>query len=83
MGSDPAVLQLDLINRNEEYEVKQILARRTRQNKTKWLVRWTRYSPAEDQWLTRDYLEGYWELVKEFNRKHPDRNPGIHKKRKR
>jgi hypothetical protein len=82
-GSDPAVIQPDLIDRNKEYKVKQILARRTRQNKTEWLVRWTGYSPVEDQWLTRDYLEGCWELVEEFNRKHPDKNPGIHKKRKR
>ena len=43
------MIQSDLIDKNKEYKVKQILARRTRQNKTKWLVRWTRYSLAEDQ----------------------------------
>jgi transposase InsO family protein len=80
-GSDPAVIQPDLVDENEEYEVEQILARRTRRNKTEWLVRWTGYSPAEDQWLTEDYLEGCWDLIEEFNKKYPDGDPGTHRKK--
>ena len=55
--------------------MEQILARRIRRKKTEWLVRWAGYSPAEDQWLTKDFLEGCWELVEEFDQKNPDGAP--------
>ena len=71
-GETPTVIQPDLADENEEYEVEQILARRTRRNKTEWLVRWTGYSPAEDQWLTKEYLEGCQDMVNEFDQNHPD-----------
>lgn len=71
-GSNLAVIQPDLAEEEGEYEVEQILAKCTRQNKTEWLVRRTGYSPAEDQWLLKEDLEGCWDLVEEFNHKYPE-----------
>ena len=72
-GSDLVVIQPDLADNEEgEYEVDQVLARRTYQNRKEWLVRWTGYGPADDQWLTKDKLAGCWELVEEFNQKYPE-----------
>jgi hypothetical protein len=74
-GKLPTVTQPDLVDEDDEYEVEEILARRTHRNRTEWLVRWTGYGPADDQWLRKDSLEGCWDLVEEFNRKYPNNTP--------
>ena len=71
-GSETIVIQPDLKDEEGEYEVEQILARRIRRNKKEWLVRWAGYSPADDQWLSKEDLEGCWELVQEFDSKYPE-----------
>ena len=71
-GSETIIIQPDLKDEEGEYEVEQILARRVRKNKKEWLVRWTGYSPADDQWLAKEDLEGCWELVQEFDLKYPE-----------
>ena len=71
-GEKPVVTQPDLVDENEEYEVEQILARRTRWNRNEWLVRWVGYGPADDQWLTKEDMEGCSELVQELDKKYPD-----------
>lgn len=49
----PTVTQPDLVDEDDEYEVEEILARRTHRNRTEWLVRWAGYGPADDQWLRK------------------------------
>jgi hypothetical protein len=74
-GSKRVIIEPDLVEEEGEYEVEEILARRTFRNRKEWLVRWSGYSPADDQWLCKEDLEGCQELLEEFERKHPNDIP--------
>jgi hypothetical protein len=72
-GDKPAIIQPDLAeDKDRDYEVDQILDKRITNGQAEWLIRWTGCGPAEDQWLTKEYLAGCQRLVKEFKRRHSD-----------
>ena len=62
--------KLLIIEGQEEFEVEEILNKRTIREKEKFLVRWKGYMAEEDTWKNRENLENIKELVKEFKRKY-------------
>jgi len=57
-----------ILNNEEEYEVEQILDKRTRYGKTQYLIKWKGYPLSEASWKPEEYLNCP-ELLKEFNKK--------------
>jgi len=57
-----------IVNNEEEYEVEQILDKRTRYGKTQYLIKWKGYPLSEASWEPEEYLNCP-ELLKEFNKK--------------
>jgi len=57
------------MNEEKKYEVKKILNRRDMRGKTKYLVRWKRYTAEEDIWEGLENLENIINLVEEFEKK--------------
>ena len=59
-GEDPASHpEAALLDEDEEwYEIEEILDDRRRRGRTEYLVRWTGYTPAHDQWVTEADLGG-------------------------
>jgi len=54
----------------EEYEVERILEKRTRKNKTEYLVKWKGYDdPAENTWEPEDNLDCP-DIIRKFESKH-------------
>jgi RNase H-like domain found in reverse transcriptase/Integrase zinc binding domain/Chromo (CHRromatin Organisation MOdifier) domain len=60
----------DIIDEQEEYEVKQVLDARICRKKLQYRIRWKGYSEAEDTWEPCDNVHAP-DLVEEFTRKHP------------
>jgi len=58
--------KLLIIEGQEEFEVEEILNKRTIREKEKFLVRWKGYMAEEDTWKNRENLENTKELVEEF-----------------
>ena len=63
----------DLIDGEEEYEVKEIVQSRKygRQRKVQYLIKWKGYPASENQWVDWDDIHADEALV-EFRRKNPD-----------
>ena len=63
----------DLIDREEEYEVEEILQSRKygRQRKVQYLIKWKGYLDSENQWVDWDDMHADEALV-EFKKKNPD-----------
>ena len=61
--------KLLIIEGQKEFEVEEILNKRTIRGKEKFLVRWKGYTVEEDTWENRKNLENMKELVEEFKRK--------------
>ena len=59
----------DLINREEEYEVEQILKHRGRPKRHQYLVRWKGYAADEDSWQNEADLRNASELLQEYKRR--------------
>jgi len=62
--------KLLIIEGQKEFEVEEILNKRTIRGKEKFLVRWKGYTVEEDTWENRKNLENTKELVEEFERKY-------------
>jgi len=67
-GEDPASHpEAALLDEDEEwYEIEEILDDRWRRGRTEYLVRWTGYTPAHDQWVTEADLGGAGELLSRY-----------------
>jgi hypothetical protein len=50
------IIQLDLINREEQWAVEQLLGRRIYRGKEEFLVRWKGFNSLEDQWKKEEDL---------------------------
>ena len=63
----------DLINEEEEYEIKQILKHCGTPKNCFYLIRWKGYTAEEDTWLKEADLEHAAEILKAYKRriKHP------------
>jgi len=57
-----------IINNEEEYEVEEILDKRTRYGKIQYLIKWKGYPLSEASWEPEENLNCL-ELLKEFNKK--------------
>ena len=55
-----------LINGEEEYEVKTILSKRTKRNKTQYLVEWLGYPIYDATWEPIEHLHNAKDLVEQF-----------------
>jgi len=62
--------KLLIIEGQKEFEVEEILNKRTIRGKEKFLVRWKGYTVEEDTWENRKNLENTKELVEEFEGKY-------------
>ena len=58
---------IKLADGSEEYEVDSILAKRKKNGKTMYLVRWKAYPDHENTWQTIDDLSNARKLLKTFN----------------
>ena len=67
----PNYLQLppDLINGEEEYEVKRILKHRGCPKRHQYLIRWKGYAADEDSWQNEANLRNALELLQEYKKK--------------
>jgi hypothetical protein len=74
-GESTVVIQPDLIDGEEEWEVERILDTRIRWRRPEWLVRWKGYGPADDEWLTQDMLANAQEKVREFEQEKAQKAP--------
>ncbi len=81
-GEDPRIIQPDLVDGEEEWEVEAILDSRKRGRTKEWLVRWKGFGPADDEWLRKENLKGCEELVQEFEQSRSD-GPNISKEMQR
>jgi hypothetical protein len=52
------IIQLDLINREEQWAIEQLLERRIYRRKEEFLVRWKGFNSLEDQWKKEEDLFG-------------------------
>jgi hypothetical protein len=70
----------DLINREEEYEVEQIVASRRfgQGHKLQYLVKWKGYPEAENQWVAKEDIFAE-DAIREFQDLNSD--PGVHIRR--
>ena len=57
---------LDLVDRDEEYEVEAILRHHGKPGRHTFLVRWKGYSPAEDTWDPERNLYNADDLIREY-----------------
>lgn len=81
-GETPHVIQPDLIDGQESWEVLDILDKRTRKGTDEYLIRWKGFGPADDSWEPISNLDQCLELVQEFHQRRSKRNktsPGIHR----
>lgn len=63
-----------MIDDHNEYEIDEIIKKRTRNGKTEYLVKWRGYHMEDSTWEPTENLSNAKELVKEFNRKKSSRN---------
>lgn len=70
-GENPASRpEAALLDGDEEwYEIEEILDDRRRRGRIEYLVRWTGYTPAHNQWVTEADLGGAGELLSEYKEK--------------
>ena len=76
----------DLIDGEEEYEVKAILRHRGRPSRRTFLIRWKGYSVAEDTWEPERNLGNTQPLIMDYKIAQPSKFPEYnhhHKARKR
>jgi hypothetical protein len=52
------IIQLDLINREEQWAIERLLGRRIHRGKEEFLVRWKGFDSSEDQWKKEEDLFG-------------------------
>jgi hypothetical protein len=64
----------DLINGEEEYEVKAILNSRRRGNQMEYLVRWKGYGSDSDEWIPEANLTHAPEILMEYRNKRTKEN---------
>jgi hypothetical protein len=57
------IVQPDLIDREECWAMKQLLARRIYRGKEEFLVRWKGFDSSEDQWKKEEDLFGLEEQI--------------------
>jgi hypothetical protein len=60
-------------DKEEEYEVEEILDSRLRRRKLQYLVKWVGYGPEDNSWEPAENVENAAEKVEEFHRRHPRR----------
>jgi hypothetical protein len=70
------------INREEEWEVAEILDCRKRGKKQEYLISWEGWGPEENTWEQETNLENCKQKVKEFNKRYPEA-ANRHKQQKR
>jgi hypothetical protein len=64
----------NLIHDNTEaYQIDDILDDRWRRGRAEYLVRWTGYTPADDQWVTEQALVNAPELIRWYREKTANR----------
>jgi len=57
----------DLIEGEEEYKVKAIIAHRKRGKSHQYLMKWTSYPSSENSWQSSNNLKGAPEILEEYN----------------
>jgi len=62
----------DLVNKEEEYEVKKILESKYRWNTLHYLVKWVGYLNSENIWVRADKAEHMKDLITDWHKFHPD-----------
>jgi hypothetical protein len=60
----------DIIAEEEEYEVKAILAHKGMGKRRHYLVSWTGYLSANNEWIPEENLGNASEIMKAYKRKH-------------
>ena len=58
----------DIINDEEEYEVKEIRGHRRKGQGTQYLVHWKGYDNSEDSWIPQAALENSADLLSEYRK---------------
>jgi hypothetical protein len=88
-GEPPTVIQPDLIDGVEEWEVESILNKRVRRNKVEYLVHWKEFPVSDDEWVREDQLENSPQLIQDFektlqaNEPHTTRKPRHRRSKKK
>src|ERR1700734_3877626 len=63
----------DLVEDTLEYEVKEVLDSRVRNNKLEYLVDWVGYDPHDPSWEPAAYLDHAPEEIARYHERYPDR----------
>jgi hypothetical protein len=74
-GEDPSLRPEAILldDNTEAYQIDDILDDRWRRGRAEYLVRWTGYTPADDQWVTEQALVNAPELIRWYKEKTADR----------
>jgi hypothetical protein len=62
----------DVINDNEEFEVKEVLSSRIFKRRLEYLVSWVGYNACDNMWLPAGELDNMKEAITEFHRLYPE-----------
>jgi len=65
-GETQDIVQPDLIDGVEEWEVESILNKRIQRNRVQYLVHWKGFPVSDDEWCGANQLQNAQELVREF-----------------
>ena len=60
------VLSLDIINKEEEYEIKEVRKYQKQGQRTQFLVHWKGYGDEYDQWIAKMGLPHAKEMIKDY-----------------
>jgi hypothetical protein len=60
----------DIINEEEEYEVKAILAHKGTGKQRRYLISWVSYSSASNEWIPEENLGNASKIMKAYKKKH-------------
>jgi hypothetical protein len=80
-GETLNIIQPDLIDGEEVYEVKDVLDRRIKNGNEEYLIRWKGYGPADDSWEPRKNLNNLEDKIKLLQGRDAAKRPAKRRRR--